>query len=116
MDIIRIAENAHFVDVPQSISFGLLLSFHFKYSILPLDSPSRHIQDEPSQKLTKNPSVPLFGLAIDDMGFLINGDAQQIIWVPAHLRGGTITVHRDVVVIGGYNGAVTFIRFDPYSW
>ena len=116
MDIFRTAENGHFVNVPQSISFGLSLSLHFKYSILPLDSPSRHIPDGPSQKLNNNPSVPLFGLAIDDMGFLINGFAQQVIWVPAHLRGDALSVHRNIVVIGGGNGAVTFIRFDPYLW
>ena len=106
MDIIRTAENGHFVDVPQCISFGLLLSLHFKHSILLLNSPSRHIQNEPSHNLTINPSVPLFGLAIDDMGFLINGDAQQVIWVPAHLRGDALSD----------NGAVTFIHFDPYLW
>ena len=72
---------------------------------------SRHMS---SQKLTNNPSVPLFRLAIDDIvvGFLINGDAQQVIWVPAHLRGDALSVHRNIVVIGGDNGALTFIRFD----
>ena len=116
MDIFHTAENAHFVDVLQPNLFGLLLSLHFKHSIISLNSPPRHSQDDPSQKSTNNPSVPLFGLAIDDMGFLINGFAQQVIWVPAHLRGRTIAVRRNTVVIGGHNGAVTFIRFDPYLW
>ena len=89
-------------------------SVYYFPCISSFDQFFQHNQNEPSQKLTNNPSVPLFGLAIDEMGFLINGDAQQIIWVPAHLRGGTITVHRNIVVIGGANGAVTFIRFDPY--
>ena len=73
-----------------------------------LDSISGHVHNEPLP-------VPLFLLTIDDMGFLINGYGQQLIWVPAHLRGGEIEVQANNVVIGGDNGAMTFIRFDPDS-
>ena len=73
-----------------------------------LDSISGHFHYEPLP-------VPLFSLTIDDMGFLINGHGQQVIWVPGHLRGNEIRVRANTVVIGGYSGAMTFIRFDPDS-
>lgn len=65
--------------------------------------------------MTRDPPVPLFQLTIDDTGFLINGDEQRIIWVPAHLRGDKVDVHGKTVAIGGYIGSMTFIRFGPGS-
>ena len=73
-----------------------------------MDSITGHVHYEPLP-------VPLFQLRIDDMGFLINGNKQQVIWVPAHLRGNEIKIQANTVVIGGSNGAMTFIRFDPDS-
>ena len=49
------------------------------------------------------------------MGFLITGDKQQVIWIPAHLRGDEIRFHANTVVIGGCNGSVTIIRFNSDS-
>lgn len=75
-------------------------------------------QDEPSQKLTSNSPVPLFHLTIDNLGFLTNGNAQRVIWVPAHLRASysdRIYARANTVVIGGRSGAITFIRFNPDS-
>ena len=38
-----------------------------------------------------------------------------IIWIPAHLRGNTIDVYADNVAIGGRNGSMTFISFQPLN-
>jgi hypothetical protein len=61
----------------------------------------------------KTPPVSLFQVFLNDTGFLINGDGQRLVWIPAHLRGEKIAVHTSTrtVVIGGSNGDVTIIRF-----
>ena len=61
---------------------------------------------------TKAP-VFLFQPRINDTGFLVSRDGQQLIWIPPHLRGNQISVYLSTgtVVIGGSNGNVTFIHF-----
>ena len=99
--------NGH--SVPRSIPFVFFFRF---LSLSSLGSTSPSIQHEPSHS---NSPVFLFRLGIDDMGFLITGDKQQVIWIPAHLRGDEIRFHANTVVIGGCNGSVTIIRFNSDS-
>lgn len=115
-DIIRNAEKKHFVDFlrercqPNPFVYSFL-----RYTLDSfMDSASALFQDEQSRQsavVSSNSPVPLFDLDIDVQGFLINGHGP---WktVPAHLRGDTIGIHANTVVIGGRDGSMRFIHFN----
>jgi hypothetical protein len=46
----------------------------------------------------------------DAHGFLRYANGERLMWLPAHLRGNTITVFNDTVAVGGEGGAITFVR------
>jgi hypothetical protein len=46
----------------------------------------------------------------DADGFLQYSDGERLVWIPAHLRGESITAFNNIVAIGGQSGAITFIR------
>ena len=73
----------------------------------------QHGQSNISGSTDDQAPVSLFQPLINDTGFLVSNDGQQLIWIPPHLRGDEIGVYLSTgtVVIGGSNGSITIIHF-----